>query len=180
MNPLNKKEAIGIFVSIAIMALSLSFIRFNTEVFSLNEQDIDSQKASVIAVTELSQEGQNLEGTLKGASNSKGELVDLVIEDVRLGNGATVKDGDELVVHYIGATQEGVRFDSSYERGEPFIFTVGAGKVIEGWEEGLVGMRVGGQRVLVIPSDMAYGNMQVGVIPANSPLIFAVELLELK
>ena len=99
---------------------------------------------------------------------------------MRIGSGLEVKKGDVLTVHYVGTTQDGVKFDSSYDRGTPFIFTVGKGEVIAGWEEGLVGMRVGGQRILVIPSDMAYGNRQVGPIPPNSPLVFAVELLTIK
>ncbi len=76
--------------------------------------------------------------------------------------------------------QDGTEFDSSYNRNTPFSFTVGEGRVIQGWEKGLLGMKVGGQRVLVIPSDMAYGNRQVGPIPPNSVLVFAIELLEVK
>ena len=72
-----------------------------------------------------------------------------------------------------------MKFDSSYERGEPFSFTLGKGTVIEGWEKGLIGMKVGGQRILAIPSAMAYGNRQVGPIPANSPLVFTIELVKI-
>lgn len=83
-----------------------------------------------------------------------------------------------MTVHYIGTTQDGVRFDSSYERGTPFIFTVG-GEGYRGWEKGLIGMKVGGQRILVIPGSMAYGNRQVGTISPNATLVFAVELLKI-
>lgn len=181
MNPLNKHEAAGIFLSVAVMAVALAFLRFNTDVFAtaLNSTS-DSQVASVIAVREMSSDERVLESTLIDAHDAKGNLVRLVIDDIRLGTGKAVEEGDTVVAHYIGSTQDGVRFDSSYERGEPFIFTVGGGKVIEGWEKGLLGMKVGGQRVLVIPSEMAYGNMQVGVIPPNSPLVFAIELLEVR
>lgn len=180
MNPLNKREAIGIFVSIAIMAVALSFVRFGTDVFTLDTSENESQVATVVATREKTTDEQNLENALLGATDAQGNLVRLVIDDVRLGTGAPVKEGDTVVTHYIGATQDGVRFDSSYERGEPFFFTVGKKQVIEGWERGLIGMKVGGQRVLVIPGDMAYGNMQVGSIPPNAPLVFAVELLEIR
>ena len=112
--------------------------------------------------------------------NANGEIVKLVVVDTRLGDGDPVKEGDLIVTHYIGATQEGGQFDSSYDRGEPFVFRVGTGTVIQGWDEGVIGMKVGGQRVLVIPSEKAYGNMQVGSISPNTPLIFSLELLEIK
>lgn len=180
MNPLNKTEAIGIFVSVGIMAVALGIIRFGTDVFSLQTPEIEAQDATVISTREKTNDEQNLENSLLGATDLQGNLVRLVVDDVRLGSGDSVTEGDTVVTHYIGATQDGVRFDSSYERGEPFVFTVGKGQVIEGWERGLLGMKVGGQRVLVIPGDMAYGNMQVGAIPPNSPLVFAVELLEIR
>ena len=179
MNPLNKNEATGIFLSVAIMAIALAFIRFNTDVFTITNIGTYTNVASVISIRTDSDE-KNLEETLIDSTDSNGSLIKLVIEDIRLGEGYAVKVGDTVTVHYIGAMQDGVRFDSSYERGEPFIFTVGAGKVIEGWEEGLIGMKAGGQRILVIPSDMAYGDRQVGTIAPNSTLIFAVELLEIK
>ena len=181
MYPFNKYEAVGIFLAVAIMAVALSVIRFKTDVFALNTLvDSDSQGA-VIAVTQDERMGdEELRNALTDASTLDGTLVDLVVDDVRIGTGREVERGDTLTVHYIGTTQDGVRFDSSYERGDPFVFTVGEGTVIEGWEKGLIGMQVGGQRILVIPSTMAYGNRQVGAIPPNSPIVFAVELLEIK
>lgn len=181
MNPLNKHEATGIFLSVVVMAIALTLIRFKTDVFTLATiPGENEQAASVISTRDVSDEEKNLEETLIDASDAGGNLVRLVIDDVRLGSGEAVKDGDTVVTHYIGSTQDGVRFDSSYERGETFTFTIGAGKVIEGWEKGLVGMKEGGQRILVIPSEMAYGNMQVGAIEPNTPLVFAVELLEIR
>lgn len=182
MNPFNKAEAIGIFVSVAIMAVSLSIIRFKTDILVAQNIGAD-QTASVVAV-DTSGEGDktpDLEKALTKAHSPEGELLDLVIDDVRIGTGdRAVQEGDTVTVHYIGTTQDGVKFDSSYERGTPFVFEVGGGKVIEGWEKGLIGMKKGGQRILVIPGSMAYGNMQVGSIPPNATLVFAVELLEIK
>lgn len=85
-----------------------------------------------------------------------------------------------VVVHYVGTLPDSTEFDNSRRRGQPFTFQVGAGSVIKGWDEGLVGMKVGGQRILVIPPDKGYGAQAVGPIPANSTLVFAIELLEIR
>lgn len=179
MNPLDKKEAIGIFASVAIMAIALSVIRFQTNVFTSNAAS-ESQVASVTSVQDVPDAERQLEDSAVGAADPEARLLGLIVDDIKIGTGASVEEGDTVVTHYVGATQDGTRFDSSYERGQPFEFTVGGGEVIEGWEKGLMGMKVGGQRVLVIPGDMAYGNMQVGVIPPNASLVFAIELLEIK
>ncbi len=184
MNPFNKYETIGILVSIAMMSGILAIVRFDVlEKFSNEPVRIDIVQNEEMTEEEkiVEENVSDLEKTLTDAHSLDGTLTKLVIQDVRLGTeGEAVKKGDTLVVHYVGTTEEGVRFDSSYERGEKFTFTVGAGTVIKGWEEGLIGMRIGGQRVLVIPGDMAYGNRYVGVIPPNAPLIFAVELFEIR
>jgi FKBP-type peptidyl-prolyl cis-trans isomerase len=169
MNSLNKTEIKGIVGSIVIMVVALSVVRFYPHVF-LDKNNNDTKKENV----------SDLEQTLRDAHTLDGELVKLVIKDVRLGTKSEpVKNGDTLEVHYVGITQEGVKFDSSYDRGQTFSFTIGNGVVIKGWEEGLIGMKVGGKRILVIPSDMAYGNRQVGAIAPNTPLLFAVELLNI-
>lgn len=173
-------ELRGIIGSTALLAFVL--FMYNENFLMLAQKtDATKQEALVTQTEETELIVSPLETLLRDAHTSDGELVELVTEDTRLGTeGAFVTDGDTVVVHYVGATKDGVKFDSSYERGEPFIFTVGAGRVIEGWEKGLIGMRVGGQRVLVIPSHMAYGNRHVGIIEPNSMLLFAVELLEIR
>lgn len=181
MSPINKYEAIGIFASVSVMALALALLRFETIPEGTTAQVIQNQVGGVVVVEETeNEEGQALTDALIAASTQDGELKNLVIDDITIGTGLEVRDGDTVTVHYIGSTQDGIQFDSSYLRGEPFQFTVGSGKVIEGWEKGLIGMQVGGERVLVIPSDMAYGNRQVGPIEANATLVFAIELLEIK
>ncbi len=100
------------------------------------------------------------------------------VEEVVLGQGALVAPGDMLTVHYVGRLPNGQVFDSSLDRNTPIKFTVGIGQVIRGWDEGLLGMRVGGKRVITIAPDYAYGSQAVGTIPANSTLIFEVELLD--
>jgi peptidylprolyl isomerase len=109
----------------------------------------------------------------------------LKIIEVKVGTGPTPQPGQICVMHYTGWLyengQRGKKFDSSLDRGMPFQFPIGNGKVIPGWEEGVATMRVGGKRTLIIPSDLAYGvNGVPGAIPPNSTLIFDVELLDIK
>ena len=97
--------------------------------------------------------------------------------DTTQGTGATAQTGDVVTVHYVGKLADGTVFDSSRKRQQPFVFILGNGQVIPGWEEGVVGMRVGGVRELIIPSTLAYGAQDLGVIPPNSTLYFEVELV---
>jgi FKBP-type peptidyl-prolyl cis-trans isomerase len=100
-------------------------------------------------------------------------------EDLIVGTGASAEAGKELVVHYVGRLADGTQFDSSRARDEPLDFPLGAGHMIQGWEQGLPGMRVGGKRRLVIPPGLAYGDQGLaGVIPPDATLVFEVELLE--
>lgn len=105
----------------------------------------------------------------------------LKIEDIKVGDGAEAKTGNTVSVNYVGTLTNGTKFDSSYDRGTPFNFTLGQGQVIQGWEKGILGMKVGGKRKLTIPPLLAYGEKGAGnVIPPNSTLVFEVELLEVK
>ena len=102
----------------------------------------------------------------------------LKIEDLKVGTGAEAKTGNNVSVHYVGTLTTGKKFDSSRDRNEPFEFQLGAGMVIEGWDKGVVGMKVGGLRKLTIPPEMGYGKMGYPpVIPPNSTLVFEVELV---
>jgi FKBP-type peptidyl-prolyl cis-trans isomerase len=103
----------------------------------------------------------------------------LVIEDLVVGTGATAAVGDTVNVHYVGTLTNGTKFDSSYDRGTPFSFQVGAGRVIAGWDQGIPGMKVGGKRRLTIPPSLGYGSQAYGPIPANSTLVFDVELVSI-
>jgi FKBP-type peptidyl-prolyl cis-trans isomerase FkpA len=102
-------------------------------------------------------------------------------EDLRLGEGAEAVEGSALEVHYIGWVAGGARFDSTYDRGVPVEFTLGAGQVIRGWEEGMQGMRAGGKRRIRIPPELAYGDAGLGnVIAPGATLVLDVELLEVR
>lgn len=112
----------------------------------------------------------------------------LKIEDIKKGTGEEVKDGDHVVIHYTGWLEEtpgsgtpGQKFDSSHDRGEPFETPIGVGYVIKGWDQGVVGMKVGGKRRLIIPHELGYGKYGVEPdIPGFATLIFDVELLKIK
>jgi peptidylprolyl isomerase len=102
--------------------------------------------------------------------------------DLTIGSGAEAKSGTQVTCHYTGTLEDGTVFDSSVKRNDPFKFNLGAGQVIKGWDEGLVGMKVGGKRKLVIPSELGYGarGAAQGKIPPNATLIFEIELLGVK
>ncbi len=116
------------------------------------------------------------EGELKMVETESG----LKYEELKVGTGAEAKAGALAKVHYTGWLTDGKKFDSSVDRGSPFEFPLGAGRVIKGWDEGVQGMKVGGKRKLTIPSDLGYGERGAGgTIPPNATLIFEVELLGL-
>ncbi len=122
--------------------------------------------------------------TRQGAAN----VTELVKKDIKIGTGEEAVVGKMVEVHYTGwlydpaaTDKKGAKFDSSRDRGTPFSFLLGAGRVIKGWDRGVAGMKVGGQRTLTIPAEMAYGTRGAGnVIPPNAALIFDVELLGLR
>jgi FKBP-type peptidyl-prolyl cis-trans isomerase FkpA len=102
----------------------------------------------------------------------------LIIEDVTIGDGPLATAGQRVTVHYTGWLEDGEKFDSSKDRDEPFDFSLGGGRVIKGWDEGVQGMKVGGTRKLTIPPALGYGARGAGgVIPPNATLVFEVELL---
>jgi peptidylprolyl isomerase len=104
---------------------------------------------------------------------------DLQVSDVVLGEGKAVVKGALIKAHYIGLLEDGTKFDSSYDRGQPFQCVIGTGRVIKGWDIGLMGMKVGGKRKLWVPAHLAYGERQIGAhIKPHSNLIFDIELLE--
>jgi FKBP-type peptidyl-prolyl cis-trans isomerase len=115
-------------------------------------------------------------------------MTELIKNDIKLGEGAEANAGNEVSVHYTGwlyneaaPEHKGSKFDSSRDRGDPFEFPLGAGHVIKGWDQGVEGMKVGGQRTLIIPSNLGYGTRGAGgVIPPNATLVFDVELLDIR
>ncbi len=107
-------------------------------------------------------------------------ITQLAGQDIKIGSGSgAVALGDTIVVHYVGSFLDGKKFDSSKDRNQPFTITVGARQIIPGFEQGVLGMKVGGVRKLVIPSSLAYGEAGQGPIPPNTPIQFEIELLEI-
>lgn len=122
----------------------------------------------------------NSTGT-KSSIDSSGDATELKIETLQEGTGNEIKDGDVAVVNYTGKLTNGEVFDSSLDRGIPFNFNLGAGEVIGGWDQGILGMKVGEKRKLTIPPDLGYGKTgSPPAVPPNATLIFEVELLEIK
>ena len=140
---------------------------------------------AVIVVIVLIGRGGDIGGGAHGGGKPTVEVPDgdppaeLEIEDLEEGDGEEAQEGDQVSVNYVGVLYEnGEEFDNSYDRGAPFNFQLGGGAVIPGWDEGLVGMKVGGQRQLVIPPDLAYGPQgQPPDIPPDSTLVFVIDLL---
>jgi FKBP-type peptidyl-prolyl cis-trans isomerase len=127
-------------------------------------------------------------GTESDVAQGQSNITELVKNDVRPGSGAEATSGQRVTVHYTGwlydetkGDKKGSKFDSSRDRNEPFPFRLGAGEVIRGWDEGVAGMKVGGQRTLIIPPAYGYGARGAGgVIPPNATLVFDVELLDVR
>jgi FKBP-type peptidyl-prolyl cis-trans isomerase FkpA len=131
--------------------------------------------AVMVAACTQSQAGSG--GGAKEVTTASG----LKYEDTKVGTGAEAKAGQTAVVHYTGWLTDGKKFDSSKDRGQPFSFPLGGGRVIKGWDEGVQGMKIGGSRKLTIPANLGYGASGAGgVIPPNATLVFEVDLLELR
>lgn len=127
---------------------------------------------------------QNLQTTPLPTATPTASIVpmeELKIEDEVVGTGKEAVSGTSVTVNYLGTLLDGTKFDSSYDRKTPFTFNLGAGEVIKGWDQGVVGMKVGGKRKLTIPASLGYGSTGAGaLIPPNSTLVFEVELLNVK
>lgn len=178
MMKLNKYELGGIALSIAALSLALFLMRLDGTLdrgFSAKQTSGTNQEASVVNAVQLEDLSNALSNSMVGD-----RVTDMVVTDLTLGTGTEVRKGDTVVVNYIGTLQNGQEFDSSYKKGEVFTFKVGGGKVIAGFDEGIVGMKEGGQRVLIIPARLAYGSKGYGPIPSNATVVYAIELIEIK
>lgn len=176
---LSKFEAYGISISVGLMVLALWVFRIQDTNNELATIDANTQMAA-IQIADTGSKRSAVGNALLDASDESGNLEKLIIDDVRIGTGDPVEKGDIVTVHYIGTLQNGQEFDNSYKKGKPLSFEVGKGRVIKGWEEGILGMQKDGQRILVIPSEKAYGEAGYGPIPSHATLVFAVELISIE
>lgn len=156
MKKLSKKEWIAVAAAVVFVGYTL----FGGSIMSLFQQN-------------------SMNDNSLAAAGSVPSSTGVIISDVVVGQGAQAKAGDRVSVHYILSLSDGTTIQNSKDFGQPFQFTLGAGEVIPGWEEGFAGMRVGGVRTMVIPPELAYGANQVGPIPPNSTLTFTVELIDI-
>lgn len=157
MKKLSKKEWVATAVAVALVA----YLFFAGDIMSLMNRN-----ASAGAML----------NDLNGISLDSGVLINEIVS----GQGVEVKEGDLLTTHYILSLSDGTTIGNSRDFGVPFSFVLGAGEVIPGFDEGLKGMKVGGVRTIVIPSELAYGETGQGPIPPNSTLIFTIELLSIE
>jgi peptidylprolyl isomerase len=171
----------GIFLSVVLMLVCVGVLVF-TQISGNKDPVIATQSFPTQSTTTVTQENNtpiasNTMSEAKTVTTPSGlKYVELVE-----GTGVIPQTGQRIDVHYVGTLEDGTKFDSSRDRGQPFSFTIGKGQVIKGWDEGLSTMKVGGRRILTIPPDLGYGARGAGgVIPPNATLIFDVELLGVK
>ena len=141
------------------------------EIFNTKRKEAEKEEAAKQELIEA-----KLAEIAAGAKKTDSGLQYIILKE---GSGQSPESGQNVAVHYSGFLLDGTKFDSSYDRGEPIVFPIGQGRVIPGWDEGISLLKVGGKAKLIIPPSLAYGNRAIGPIPANSTLIFDVELVEL-
>ena len=157
----------GIVVALAVVVVAAFFIFPNYSPFNLLQSQTQQPAAATAPTITPTQ-----------ATTTMPDATQLQITDQTVGTGAVAQAGDSITVNYVGSLTNGTVFDASANHGQPFTFTLGAGQVIPGWDQGLVGMKVGGKRTLVIPPALGYGAQGAGgVIPPNATLVFQVELV---
>ncbi len=160
--------AIAVAVAVVVVGFLMRGLIFNQATPAVPSTDAASQAIN-----------DQLTQSTTTSMNTIAPTDKLVVTDTTVGTGTAAKSGDHVYVNYVGTLTNGTKFDSSYDRGTPIDFILGSGQVIPGWDQGLVGMKVGGKRQLVIPPQLAYGPNAYGPIPGNSTLVFQVELVKI-
>ena len=165
-------------MALALAVIAVIFIFPSLSPFGSVAPASEAATTTAMAATTTTTNDQSASTTMPTDQN----VTSLEVKDETVGTGAAAKAGDTVTVNYVGALTNGTVFDASANHGTSgFTFTLGAGQVIQGWDQGIVGMKVGGKRELVIPASLAYGAQGIpGVIPPNATLVFQVELLKVQ
>ena len=162
MRSLNKNEKVAIGASILVIGFFFAFGNSLITLFKTGQLPTDLTGNSTATSTDTT-------------------TPQLTAQDITVGTGDVAEAGETVTVNYVGQFTNGTVFDSSTQPGRsPFTFILGAGQVIKGWDQGIVGMKVGGKRTLIVPPELGYGSTDYGPIPANSTLVFQVELLSVQ
>lgn len=167
MNTLRKNEWIA--VSVALVAVIILFFGGSIWNFIFGDSSASNSSLSV---------GEESPTKVQEKMANISEIAGLEIYDMKIGTGIEAAKGMKVKAHYVGVLTDGTQFDSSLQRGVPYEFVLGTGAVIKGWDLGIVGMKVGGVRQLIVSPELAYGPQAIGPIPANSTLIFQIELVD--
>jgi peptidylprolyl isomerase len=172
-------ELVGMFVASFLLLIGVWLMQIDQS-FTALVSEAPSQVATPGMIVAGGDSGETIEQVVRRSIEEDGDIQNLIVDNIKEGTGAPVEMGDTVTVHYVGTLPSGEEFDNSRVRGEPLTFTLGAGNVIPGWEKGIRGMREGGERILIIPSRLAYGDAAAGSIPADATLIFSVEVLSVE
>ena len=173
-HPMNKIIVAALFLILIIVTGSLFFYQKSDNNPAPNTSEVSS------LTTDLQSQQETVSSEDATINYMDASVTELKFEDEVVGTGDTAEAGKNVTVHYTGTLITGEKFDSSVDRGQPLSFVLGAGRVIQGWDQGVVGMKVGGKRKLTIPPSLGYGEQGTGPIPPSATLIFEVELLKVE
>jgi FKBP-type peptidyl-prolyl cis-trans isomerase len=173
----NKTGTIALIIFLIVGLAGIGYLFMNPKVA---QSQLETKTQSLTTTPTSSPALAKFECNDKKEPSATSETKELRIEDICIGSGKEVKSGDTVSINYKGTLLDGTEFDSSYKRNQPFSTKIGVGQVIKGWDQGIVGLKEGGKRKLTIPADLAYGAAAKATIPANSSLVFEVELMGVK